>query len=84
LNLRKGWFRASNGYGYIWEPDHPNSNKQGYVAEHAKVMASILGGLCCQKRRCITVTGRGTIIVQKILNCGLEAGNHPEHESVIW
>jgi hypothetical protein len=43
LNLRKGWFRASNGYVYIWEPDHPNSNKQGYVAEHAKVMASILG-----------------------------------------
>jgi hypothetical protein len=43
LNQRKGWFKASNGYIYIWEPDHPNSNKKGYVAEHARVMASILG-----------------------------------------
>jgi hypothetical protein len=43
LNLRKGWYKASNGYIYIWEPDHPNSNKHGYVAEHTKVMASMLG-----------------------------------------
>jgi hypothetical protein len=43
LNLRKGWFKASNGYIYIWEPEHPNSNKHGYVAEHTKVMASVLG-----------------------------------------
>jgi hypothetical protein len=38
-----GWFKASNGYIYIWEPDHPNSNKKGYVAEHTRVMASMLG-----------------------------------------
>ena len=39
---RKGWYKATNGYVYLWEPDHPNANKQGYVAEHAKVMASML------------------------------------------
>jgi HNH endonuclease len=39
----KGWYKGSNGYIYIWEPEHPNADKRGYVAEHAKVMASILG-----------------------------------------
>jgi HNH endonuclease len=43
LNLRKGWFKASSGYIYIWEPEHPNSNKKGYVGEHTKVMAAELG-----------------------------------------
>jgi hypothetical protein len=43
LNLRKGWYKASNGYVYIWEPNHPNAKRKGYVAEHAKVMAAILG-----------------------------------------
>jgi hypothetical protein len=42
LYQRKGWYKAANGYVYLWEPDHPNANKQGYVAEHAKVMASML------------------------------------------
>jgi HNH endonuclease len=43
LNQRKGWYKASNGYIYIWEPGHPNANRNGYVAEHAKVMAMVLG-----------------------------------------
>jgi hypothetical protein len=43
LNLRKGWYTRGNGYIYIWEPEHPNADKRGYVAEHTKVMASILG-----------------------------------------
>jgi len=43
LNQRKGWYRASNGYIYIWEPDHPNANKHGYVAEHTKAMSAVLG-----------------------------------------
>jgi HNH endonuclease len=43
LSQRKGWFKAGSGYVYLWEPDHPNANKHGYVAEHTKVMAAILG-----------------------------------------
>jgi hypothetical protein len=42
LYQRKGWY-TSNGYVYIWEPDHPNADKRGYVAEHTKVMAEMLG-----------------------------------------
>jgi len=43
LYQRKGWYKRSNGYVYIWEPHHPNANKNGYVAEHMKVMAEMLG-----------------------------------------
>jgi hypothetical protein len=31
------------GYVLIYEPEDPNARKDGYVAEHTKVMASILG-----------------------------------------
>jgi HNH endonuclease len=40
---RKGWYKRGNGYIYVWEPEHPNADKRGYVAEHTKVMASIMG-----------------------------------------
>ncbi|SRR6266498_3661117 len=43
LGERKGWYRSSAGYIYVWEPSHPNANKRGYVAEHTKVMAEVLG-----------------------------------------
>ena len=33
----------SEGYRYIWMPDHPNAKKSGYVAEHIKVMADMIG-----------------------------------------
>jgi hypothetical protein len=32
-----------SGYVYIREPKHPNAHKDGYVAEHIKVMAAVLG-----------------------------------------
>jgi hypothetical protein len=31
------------GYIMIFEPTHPNAHRDGYVAEHAKVMAAMLG-----------------------------------------
>jgi hypothetical protein len=31
------------GYVYIRKPKHPNAHKDGYVAEHIKVMAAVLG-----------------------------------------
>jgi hypothetical protein len=34
---------VDRGYVLIFEPKHPNARKDGYVAEHTKVMASILG-----------------------------------------
>ena len=42
LNQKKGWYKR-NGYVYVWEPGHPNADKRGYVAEHANVMAVVLG-----------------------------------------
>jgi hypothetical protein len=33
----------SRGYVLIFEPTHPNAHKTGYVAEHTKVMAAMLG-----------------------------------------
>jgi hypothetical protein len=38
----KGW-RMDRGYVFLFEPTHPNAHKDGYVAEHTKVMAEILG-----------------------------------------
>jgi hypothetical protein len=35
-------------------------------------------------RGCIIETGRGTIIVRRISNSGLEVDGHPELESLIW
>jgi hypothetical protein len=37
--------RVSWGKGYVavWEPDHPNAMKIGYVLEHTKVMSEHLG-----------------------------------------
>jgi hypothetical protein len=42
LRDRKGW-RIDRGYILIFEPTHPNAHKDGYVAEHTKVMAELLG-----------------------------------------
>jgi hypothetical protein len=42
LRDRKGW-RIDRGYIFIFEPTHPNAHKDGYVAEHTKVMAELLG-----------------------------------------
>ena len=38
----KGW-RTDRGYVLLFEPTHPNAHKDGYVAEHTKVMAELLG-----------------------------------------
>ena len=32
LNLRKGWYEATNGYIYVWEPEHPNADIIAYLA----------------------------------------------------
>jgi HNH endonuclease len=42
LREKKGW-RMDRGYVFIFEPTHPNAHRDGYVAEHAKVMAAKLG-----------------------------------------
>ena len=42
LRERKGWY-INRGYVYVLEPMHPNAKRDGYVAEHAKVMAARLG-----------------------------------------
>lgn len=33
----------SDGYTYIYFPDHPKSTKDGYIMEHILVMESVIG-----------------------------------------
>lgn len=40
---RGGRTISVNGYVYLWAPDHPHCNKDGYVAEHRLVMEKHLG-----------------------------------------
>jgi HNH endonuclease len=42
LREKRGW-RLNRGYVLIYDPTHPNAHKTGYVAEHTKVMAAMLG-----------------------------------------
>jgi hypothetical protein len=42
LREKKGWY-INRGYVYVLEPMHPNAKRDGYVAEHAKVMTARLG-----------------------------------------
>lgn len=41
----KGGVKILAGYRYLYRPDHPNSTKQGFVAEHRLVMEKKLGRL---------------------------------------
>lgn len=41
----KGGVKILAGYRYLYQPDHPNSTKQGFVAEHRLVMERKLGRL---------------------------------------
>jgi hypothetical protein len=38
-----GRIKASDGYIYIWSPQHPNKTKMGYVCEHRLIMEQKLG-----------------------------------------
>jgi hypothetical protein len=42
LREKKGWI-IDRGYVLLFEPTHPNAKRDGYVAEHTKVMAELLG-----------------------------------------
>jgi hypothetical protein len=42
LREMKGW-RIDRGYVFLFEPTHPNAQRDSYVAEHTKVMAARLG-----------------------------------------
>jgi len=38
-----GRFRTTNGYIFVWTPDHPNANPHGYYQEHKLIMEKHLG-----------------------------------------
>ncbi len=42
-NWRGGRIKTSDGYTYLYRPDHPNATKEGYVMEHRLVMEKKLG-----------------------------------------
>jgi hypothetical protein len=39
----KGGITYRDGYRFLREPEHPNANARGYVAEHRKVLADKIG-----------------------------------------
>ena len=47
--MNKKLYILRSGYKYIHTPEHPNSGKQGYVAEHRLVMESHIGRLLTRK-----------------------------------
>ena len=53
LREKRGW-RMDRGYIAIFEPTHPNARKDGYVAEHIKVMGTKLGRPYNRSRKCTT------------------------------
>jgi hypothetical protein len=44
----KGGEYIDDGYRMIWDPNHPNADKRGYVPEHVKVYTEYYG--CCMTR----------------------------------
>lgn len=38
-----GRFVDEGGYVQVWQPEHPNAKKNGYIREHRLVMSNILG-----------------------------------------
>jgi hypothetical protein len=80
LNLRKGWYKASNGYIYIWDPEHPTPTNEDTSQNIQRSWLRSWVALSFQKRRCIIVTGRETTTGLRTSSCGLEAGSHPELE----
>lgn len=38
-----GRYKGANGYIFIYKPEHPFSNKQGYIREHRLVMEKHIG-----------------------------------------
>lgn len=42
-NNKGGKHKRKNGYIDIWIPEHPNSRKSGYIAEHRYVMSQHIG-----------------------------------------
>jgi len=53
------------GYVVVFEPQHPNARKDGYVAEHIKVMAAKLGRPSTGSRKCTTRMGSATTTGQR-------------------
>ena len=53
LNLRKGWFKASNGYIYIWEPEHPTPTSKDTSQSTQRSWLQSWGGLFYRRTRCI-------------------------------
>jgi hypothetical protein len=68
LNLRKGWYKASNGYLYIWEPGHLNADREAMSLSIRRSWLRCLGGLFYRMKRCIIEIDRGT-------TTGLEAAS---------
>jgi hypothetical protein len=68
----------SRGYVLIFEPSHPNAHKTGYVAEHTKVMAAMLGRPLERFEEVHHKNGESAAIIGKrTSNCGPAACSRP-------
>jgi hypothetical protein len=75
-NRWKGGRYVDKGYVYIYIPDHPHSNKGGYVYEHILVMEKHLGRFLVDEEEIHHINGDKTD--NRIENLFL-CKNHSEH-----
>jgi hypothetical protein len=71
----KGW-RTDRGYVLLFEPTHPNAHKDGYVAEHTKVMAELLGRPLERFEEVHHKNGIRSDNERRIWNCGPAGCSH--------
>jgi hypothetical protein len=72
------------GYVLLFEASRPNARKDGYVAEHTKVMAANLGRPLHRFEEVATRTGSVMTTGQRTWSCGHVVCSRQGVASVIW
>lgn len=71
-----GRIKRGGGYIYIFKPDHPNTTKQGYIAEHRYLMSKLIKRLL---KKCEVVHHKdGDITNNNVANLEL-LSSHGQH-----
>lgn len=75
----KGGKIFRSGYIYILKPEHPNSGKQGYIAEHRLVMEKHLGRFLNKKETIHHIDGNQSNNILENLKLFATRGKHTKY-----